>query len=226
MARNQNARNASPQRLKNWQDDYWLLLMQLYLRRPAGVKPLYCRPLVELSLELHIPPKQLHARLSQLAALETPRIERLRQEYSRNPKRLERAVSLLRSMIGFNSGGDFYEGVEVEETFERDFRPLAEDSRVMPIMLVLVLELYFRLTPVTMVAETPEVQELARLMKVPVELVVDILEVYQHCDPYLNRRDASASALLPVCRQMWQRYANGDSRQLEAYADELSKYFK
>ena len=85
MARNQNARNASPQRLKNWQDDYWLLLMQLYLRRPAGVKPLYCRPLVELSLELHIPPKQLHARLSQLAALETPRIERLWQEYSRNP---------------------------------------------------------------------------------------------------------------------------------------------
>ena len=41
----------------NWHDDYWLLLMQIYLRRPVGVKPVYCRSMVDLGLELHINPK-------------------------------------------------------------------------------------------------------------------------------------------------------------------------
>ena len=211
---------------QNWQDDYWLLLMQLYLRKPVGVKPLYCRPLVELSIELHIAPRQLHARLCQLANLETPRIEKLWNEYSRNPKRLNRAVCLLRSMMGFNSGGDFYEGVEVEETFERDFRPIAEDGRLTPVMLTLILDLYFRLTPPTMVVETPEVQELGDLMHIPPQLVVDTLEVYQYCDPYLNRRGVIISPLLEPCHRMWQRYGNGDPQQLEHYAEQLKDYFR
>ena len=40
----------------SWSDDYWLLLMQLYLRKPVGVKALYSRGLVQLALELHIEP--------------------------------------------------------------------------------------------------------------------------------------------------------------------------
>jgi len=200
--------------------------MQLYLRKPVGVKPLYNRLLVDLSLELHIAPSLLHARMEQIARLDTPRIERLWQEYSRNPKRLTRAVRLLRSMIGFNSGGDFYDGVEVEETFERDFRPLAEDERLTPVMLTLILNLYFQLTPVTMVAETPEVQELARLMKIPVQLVVVVLEVFQQCDPYLSRRGVTDSPLLSPCRQIWQRYGNGEPQQLALMAEQLKEYFK
>ena len=212
---------------QNWQDDYWLLLMQIYLRKPTGVKPMYSRVMVDLSIELHIAPQQLYARMCQLENLETPRVERIWQEYSRNPRRLTRAVSLLRSMIGFNSSGGFYEGVEVEETFERDFRPIDADERLTPVMLILLLDLYFQLTPATMVSETPEVQQMARLMKIPVSLVLDVLEVYQHCDPYLNRRDVIVSPLLSPCRQIWERYAdNGDTRQLTAYANQLREYFK
>ena len=33
-----------------WQDDYWLLLMQIYLHKPVGVKPLYSREMVDLSV--------------------------------------------------------------------------------------------------------------------------------------------------------------------------------
>ena len=40
-----------------WTDDYWLLIVQLYQKSPAGVKSEYSRPMVDLSLELHIPPK-------------------------------------------------------------------------------------------------------------------------------------------------------------------------
>lgn len=211
---------------QNWQDDYWLLLMQLYLRQPVGVKPVYCRPLVQLSLELHIAPEDLHKRMSQIARLDTPRIERIWEDYSRNPKRLSRAVSLLRSMMGFNSGGDFYEGVEVEETFERDFRPLEEDERLTPVMLIMILDLYFQLTPATMVPETPEVQDMARLLKLPVGLVVDVLVVFQHCDPYLTRRPADGHPLLKACKAIWQRYGNADTKELMTLVSELTEYFK
>ena len=208
-----------------WQDDYWLLMMQAYLQKPVGIKPTYCRETVNLSLELHIAPEVLHERLGDIARLRTPRIERLWKEYSENPRRLKRAVSLLRQMTGFNTGGGFFEGVDIQETFERDFRPLAEDERLTPVMLTLILDLYFRLTPITMVAETPEVQELARLMRIPVALVVSVLEVFLHCDPYLNRHDVTFSPLLLPCQQIWQRYGNGDTRELADYAEQLKAYF-
>ena len=209
-----------------WQDDYWLLLMQLYLRKPTGVKPMYCKPLVELSLELHIAPQQLHARMAQIDRLDTPRIERLWQEYSRNPKRLTRAVQLLRNMIGFNNADGFYEGVEVEETFERDFRPLPEDEQLTPVMLTLILDLYFRLTPLTMVTDTPEVRNLASTLRISAQRIVDVLEIFQHCDPYLNRSDVLINPLLTPCQQIWQRYGNGDPRQLAALAQELKEYYR
>jgi hypothetical protein len=181
--------------------------------------------MVNLSLELHIAPEVLHERLGDIARLRTPRIERLWKEYSENPRRLKRAVSLLRQMTGFNTGGGFFEGVDIQETFERDFRPLAEDERLTPVMLTLILDLYFRLTPITMVAETPEVQELARLMRIPVALVVSVLEVFLHCDPYLNRHDVTFSPLLLPCQQIWQRYGNGDTRELADYGEQLKAYF-
>ena len=209
-----------------WHDDYWLLLMQLYLHKPVGVKPMYSRQMVELSIELHIAPQQLFARMCEIANLETPRIERIWEEYSRNPKRLTRAVQLLRNMMGFGNAGGFYEGVEIEETFERDFRPLDEDSRLTPVMLILILDEYFRLTPITMVEETPEVQQLARLMRIPASLVVEVMDVFQHCDPYLNRRDITFSPLLQYCQQIWQRYGNMDTRQLASYAEQLKEHFK
>ena len=209
-----------------WHDDYWLLLMQLYLHKPVGVKPMYSRQMVELSIELHIAPQQLFARMCEIANLETPRIERIWEEYSRNPKRLTRAVQLLRNMMGFGNAGGFYEGVEIEETFERDFRPLDEDSRLTPVMLILILDEYFRLTPITMVEETPEVQQLARLMRIPASLVVEVMDIFQHCDPYLNRRDITFSPLLQYCQQIWQRYGNMDTRQLASYAEQLKEYFK
>ena len=79
-----------------WQDDYWLLLMQQYLRKPTGIKPTYDREMVNLSIELHIPPQVLHERLGDIAQLRTPRIERIWQEYGKNPRRLSRAVKLMR----------------------------------------------------------------------------------------------------------------------------------
>jgi hypothetical protein len=209
-----------------WQDDYWLLLMQVYLRKPVGVKPLFSRDMVALSMELHIAPQALQERMKQIARLETPRIERIWQTYSDSPRRLARAVRLLREMKGFGAADEFYEGVEVQETFEKDFRPLAEDGRLTPAMLIMVLNLYFQLTPATMVSETPEVQQLARLLKIAGSDVVELLDVYQHCDPYLNRQEVLLSPLLLPCQQVWQRFGNDDPNRLADYAKELEAYFR
>ena len=209
-----------------WQDDYWLLLMQIYLQRPVGMKPMYSKKMVDLSLELHIAPNLLFNKMCQIANLETPRIEHIWETYGNNPRKLARAVSLLREMKGFNNADEFYEGVETQESFEKDFKPVAEGEKLTPVMLILILDEYFRLTPITMVAETPEVQQLARLLKLKAQEVVDVLEVFQHCDPYLNRKDVIITPLLAPCQQIWRRFGNANTEDLASFAKQLKNYFK
>ena len=213
-------------RRPDWHDDYWLLVMQAYLHRPVGIKPMYSRIMVDLSMELHIPPQTLRNRMQQLARLDTPRIERIWNTYSSDRKRLTRAVQLLRDMKGFGAAEDFYEGVEVQESFERDFRPLDEDERFTPVMLILILNLYFQLTPITMVSGTPEVAELARLLKIKAKDVVEVLDVFQICDPYLERNEVTLSPLLLPCQRVWQRMSDKEPHQLDAFADELKEYYR
>ena len=209
-----------------WSDDYWLLLMQIYLQKPVGIKPMYCRKMVDLSLELHIAPNVLFARMCQIANLETPRIEHIWETYGNNPRKLSRAVRLWREMRGYGHASAFYEGVEINETFERDFRPVAGEGSMTPVMLILILVLYFRLTPQTMVKDTPEVQELARLMKIKSQEVADVMEVFQHCDPYLNRKDVTFSPLLLPCTEVWRRFGNANTEELASYAEQLKEYFR
>lgn len=210
-----------------WQDDYWLLLMQIYLQKPVGMKPVYSRRMVNLSLELHVSPEVLFNKMCQIANLETPRIEHIWETYGNNPRKLQRAVRLLREMKGFNHAEAFYEGVETNESFEKDFKPVAEGEAITPVMLILILDLYFRLTPITMVAETPEVQELARLIKLKSKQVADVLELFQYCDPYLNRKDALVfNPLFLPCQQVWRRFGNSNPEDLASYASQLKEYFR
>ena len=209
-----------------WSDDYWLLLMQIYLQKPVGIKPTFHRKMVDLSLELHMPPNFLFNKMCQIANLETPRIEHIWETYGRNPKKLARAVSLWREMRGYGHANTFYEGVGVQETFERDFKPVNKETTMTPVMMTLILDLYFRLTPVTMVPETPEVQELAKLIKVRPQEVIEIMKLFQYCDPYLNRKDQPDSTLLAPCQEIWRRYGNAETEQLAAYAEQLKEYFR
>ena len=210
--------------MKKWIDDYWLLILQHYLRKPIGVKPMYSRDMVDLAIELHIHPSVLFGKMCAVANLETPRIERLWENYAGNPRRLQRAVKLLQEMKGFSNAEEFYSGVEVSETFEKDFRPVAEGETLTPVMLILILDLYFRLTTITMVKATPEIVELARLIKQKPEVVVEVMELFQLCDPYLNRNEVVLNPLMLPCQQIWQRYGNSDTEVLASYAEELKEY--
>jgi hypothetical protein len=77
-----------------------------------------------------------------------------------------------------------------------------------------------------MVSETPEIQQLARLLKIKPKEVVEVMEVYQHCDPYLNKKDVMISPLLLPCNDIWRRFGNSDTEQLASFAEQLSEYFK
>ena len=171
-----------------WSDDYWLLLMQIYLQKPVGIKPTF-------------------------------KAQR-RRDYI-NP---QIGPNCHRFSYGFADA--FYEGVEVQETFERDFKPVNKETTMTPVMMTLILDLYFRLTPVTMVPETPEVQELAKLIKVRPQEVIEIMKLFQYCDPYLNRKDQPDSTLLAPCQEIWRRYGNAETEQLAAYAEQLKEYFR
>ena len=219
-------------KIQQWQDDDWLLLMQLYLKKPVGIKPMYSKAAIELCLELHIPPQIVYQKMCAIANLETPRIERIWNEYAQNPRRLARAVKLLRQMKAFGND-DFYEGVDIQETFETDFHPIAPDTVVTPIMLIIILDLYFRLTPITMVVETPEIQDLSRLLKLPAQDIVDIMHIYQQCDPYLKPhprplsfREGSLESITSACQAQWRQYGNGDPTALAEYASKLKEYYK
>ena len=209
-----------------WTEENWLKLMQVYLKKPAGVKPLYSRDIVNLALELHFSPQSLYRRMVSLRRLNTPQIERLWNTYAKNPNKLSREVELLRTMEGFNNAEAFYEGVEVNESFETDFRPIPGFPTLTPVMLVLVLDLYFRLTPNTMVPETPEVATLAKALGISDQLVAEVLDIFQQCDPYLRHKQPTESPLTAPCLAVWQRYGNGDPSDLASYATQLQEYYR
>ena len=128
-------------------------------------------------------------------------------------------------MVGFSNSSDFYDGVETADTFEADFRPIAKCDGLMPVMLILILDLYFRLIPATMKDDTPEVHDLAMLLGIKTSVVVEVMDVFQLLDPYLNRNEFMITPLLKPCQQVWQRYGNGNIEQLATLAAQLKEYF-
>ncbi len=208
-----------------WQEDYWVLLMQLYMRRPMGLKPLYSRQMVELCMELHLTPQFVYEKMFELRNAPSARLKRLWERYGEKPSKLKRDAARVRNMAGFSKESTFYEGVAIIETFETDFRPIPKCGNLMPVMLILILDLYFRLVPATMNGDTPEIQELARTMKTTTADIVKVMDVYQILDPYLKRDELMITPLLKPCQQVWRRFGNGDIGELAAQAAQMKQYF-
>lgn len=213
-----------------WSDEDWLLLLQLYLREPVGVKPLYGRQTVDLALELHVEPRHLYKAMFHLRQQDTPSLRHLVTTYAANKRKLARDCKRLRRMKGFGKAEEFYEGVALNESWEKDFMPVETDEgtaeAILPVQLIVILDLYFRLTPITMAPDTPEIIELGRLVHLKPRRIADIMDIYQFCDPYLNRADFMMDALLPACQEVWQRYGNDNPEELAALAAQLKEYFK
>jgi hypothetical protein len=76
-----------------------------------------------------------------------------------------------------------------------------------------------------MVKETPEVKELANLLDISAKDVVDILEIFMYCDPFIDNLDSLIDPMLPPCHDVWQRFADEDLDKLAALAQQLKEYF-
>lgn len=202
-----------------------MLLMQLYQKKPVGVKSEYSHPVVELGIELHIPPKTLHEQMRVLEQHDTPSLQRLWDNYADNTRRLARDVKRLRQMTGFGDSGLFYEGVDMAQSFERNYRPIDQQTDITPVMLVIILNLYFILTPNTMVSETPEVLEMASVLGIKPEQIVNVLDVYQTFDPILKRQPLDSSPLVDEAHSTWNEYYN-QPELLQESAEKLIEYFK
>lgn len=208
-----------------WHDAYWPLLIQLYMEKPVGMKPVYSKPLVDLGLELHVTPRYLRRMMAKLDEVASPSLKAMMASCKRNPKGFADMVARLKTMKGFGDEQAFFDGVEVVDGFEKDYKPVMQGSPITPMMLVIVLDLYFRLTPQTMVAATPEVAELARLTRVKPGDIAAALRGFCCCDPCIKTSDAVEQPLLAACNDVWHRYGNLEQDKLSALACRLKDYF-
>lgn len=208
-----------------WSDEFWPLLLQYYMKKPEGVKTVYSRGMVDISLMLHIHPQELHRKMLELRHQNSPSIQQLWQDYANNPRKLTKAVKILCEKEGYGTAGRYYDGVDTNETFELDFRPVSDTCDIIPVQLIMVLDLYYQLTPTTMVKDTDEIIELSKRIKLSPATIVDIMEVYQMCDPYLNRTASHDHPLYEACHAIWNRYGNDDIEKLVAIAAQLKDYF-
>ena len=156
----------------------------------------------------------------------TPRIKRLWEKYADKPQKLKRDIQRIRQMNGCGNAIQFFEGVEVKETFEKNWEPLESEPSLTPVKLIIILDLYFQLTPITMVPETPEIIDLGKLIKTSPKVIAEAMGVFMYCDPYLNREDVLIHPLLEACSDIWHQYGNGNPDKLYQLANELKEYFK
>lgn len=206
--------------------DYMVLLMQVFLKKPVGLKPVYSKDVVALAMELHTPPEKLYEEMMHMAWSPAPHIVKMLERYKKNTKLLDRHCKMVRSMEGLGNADVFYSGVALKETFEPNFRPIPGVPDMLPIGLVLVLDLYYRLTPSTMVEATPEVVQLARLMRVSPQRVTQALSAFRQCDPFCHRHPPVPEAMLKACRPVWRQWGNADPMAIAARAALLAEYFK
>ncbi len=209
-----------------WSEDYWLFILQLYLAKPVGVKSLYAYKAVQLSCELHLPPQFIHDQQIQIETHQSPVLQVIWDAYAAHPARLRRDVKRLKAMKGFGYADDFYKDVETNTTFERDFTPIPSAEDLYPVSLLIILDLYFSLTPSTMVVYTPEIKTLALMLGVPAARVVEVMQCFLHLDPYVHRPiDDTSSVLYNACRDIWQRYGNMDIERLHHFTTPLYAFF-
>lgn len=208
-----------------WSDEYRPLLMQVYFKKPEGVKPMYSRPMVALAMELHVHPKKLYRELFRLRRSAQPSVLRLWKRYAGKPQVLGRDAKKLRKMRGFGTSGAFFDGIDTTLSFERLFIPITSDTTLTPSALVMILNVYFRLTPATMEERTPEIVAVAKELRVGESEVVDVMRIFQTFDPYLRRQAAPPSPMRDACLDVWQRFGN-DPEALLSAAAQLAEYWK
>ena len=54
---------------------------------------------------------------------------------------------------------------------------------------------------------------------------VEVLRLFQSCDPWLHRQSPAATPLVTACRQVWQDHGNGNPEHLSTLAAQLMAFW-
>lgn len=212
-----------------WTNDLWPLVIKAYLSAPTGPKSNCSRPVVDLAMQLHMKPADIVDRLKTVDAHKNPMVERLLVHYQAHPKKLKRDAERLAAMSGFGNSGAFYDGVDTAEAgFERFYRPI-DGTSFTPAMLTILLNLYFRLVPATMVATTPEVIDMAHRTQLTVDQVLEVLHTFLYVDPCAkSRTDDALAEFAPItrlCRETWRTHDDGNPMLVAEEAEKFLQYY-
>ena len=180
-------------------------------------------------MQLHLKPADIVDRLDTVHTHSNAQVERLLVHYTAHPKLLRRDAGLLASMSGFGNSSAFYDGVATAEPhFVRMYRPM-HGTPYTPAMLTVMLDLYFRLVPATMVPTTPEVVDMARRTGLAVEQVIEVLHTFLYIDPCARHRDGSAPAcaalLTTLCGNVWHDLDDGNPMTVAREAEKYLQYY-
>lgn len=209
-----------------WSDQYWPLLIKAFLQKPEGPKAEGSKPVVDLAGELHIAQEIIYEKMLLLSRHESPLLQKLWDRYANNPRRLNRDIKRLRQLSGFGDADLFYEGVEqTTKPTQRIFLPVSPETRMTPAILILILHVYFTLTPNCMVESTPEIVELSKLTKTPAEEIVKFMKVYQTFDPILRRNPAVLSPIIHQAREIWDKYYELSQSRFDKDVEKIKAYF-
>lgn len=209
-------------------DEYLLDVLQLYLKSPVGIKRLYSRSVVNLSLDLHVSPQFIIKKMHDIEEYKDkiPSLTRIWNAYAYDEKKLGVAVETLKRMRGFGKPSKFYKDVTSTTSFEKMFLPISGHKNIIPAMLVMVLDVYPTIMPTAMEVDTPEILELSKLLGISKKEVLQIMTTFVLCDPIMNRPKDEEDSLYKACNEVWREYANDSPQKLKKKAIELKDYFE
>lgn len=188
---------------EQWTKDESILVLDLYMEKPKGMKNVECEKVICLAQLLGRTPESLCRRM-----------QKFQQWYP---------------VLPFDTTDDLY--VDEDPAIWNEYFLCPQKAhQEAPAILdefcagTLVLNLYFQLIINTMSEKSPEVNEVAKLTKRSAASIVNMLYGYASMDPFLKESPTPNQPLSSICTQLWTRYAD-DMDQLSRVAKYIESHY-
>lgn len=188
---------------EQWTQEESVLVLDLYMSKPAGLKPVTNESLTHLAQLLGRTPEAVFRRM-----------QKFQQWYP---------------VLPFGMNEEIFQDENPAIWSEYFNQPKKVHSEAPAILdewcaETLVLNLYFQLIISTMNEKVPEVVELSKLVKRPAKEIVEMLYAYAALDPFLKTPQPSELAISPICHHLWNRYAD-DMDKLSHVAKYIESHY-
>lgn len=188
---------------EQWSTEESILVLDLYMNKPKGMKPATDETLVNLAQLLGRTPESLCRRM-----------QKFQQWYPVLPFDTEETLYNDENPAIWN------------DYFAQPRKAHKEAPAILEEFCIdtLVLNLYFQLIISTMNEKVPEVVELSKLVKRPAKAVADMLLSYASLDPFMKDTPTMNVSASPIQQQLWNRYAD-DMDKLSHVAKYIENHY-